>query len=447
MIDDADSMFLADFEARLVLDGLDSNGLLGVAVSGGADSMALLVALLHRVGAERLRVITVNHCLRAAAETDGDAAFVADFCAHIGVPCAVVVVGSGVVRQTACIRRRGEEEAARFLRYQAFERFVAQQGLFALCLAHNRDDQLETLVMRFLQGSAACAGMAYRRGNIIRPLLQIARNDIERYLCLRGIGWRTDSTNADTRFLRNAIRHHLLPVLDERFPGWRQAVLTGAEKARDDDAALAADSARFVWQRGGESSDDDGELSMPAASFYAQSVAVRRRLFYRALTELDCGGRFPYTHVRQVLHWASDDGAHLSADGVECGIKNERLFIKKARNGATEIGFFGILAQIGDSMSVMGRRLCVRQDDVLLMDDIPVCRVKLPVCVRSFQGGDRIADACGRLRSLSSIFSGWHIPLACRSAVPVVQELSVEGQPLVAVLAGQKNWIVRSAQL
>ena len=300
--------------------------------------------------------------------------------------------------------------------------------------------------MRFLQGSAANGGIAYRRGSIIRPLLNIPRSDIERYLRIQDISWRTDATNADTRFLRNAIRHRLLPLLDEAFDGWQSAVLAGAEKASDDNDALDSIAALIPWERGRDDADDQS-LSMRTAVFYGEPVAVRRRLFFRALTELGYEGRFPYAQARQVLRWNAASEAHLCADGVTCAIKNARLFIKKTQNRATETGFLGILEQVGDAFSAAHHRYEAASGGVLLVDGGAVCTVRLPACVRSVQSGDSIADAGGGRRSLSSILSGWHVASDARMNAAVVQELATEGQPLVAVLADSKQWIVRSAQI
>ena len=358
------SGFSLQFESSLFFDSqaaasLASGGLLGVAVSGGADSLALLTALLHRFGADRLRVITVNHNMRPEAETAGDAAFVASYCASAGLSCTTVTLERGLVARRARERGKGSEEAARSLRYEAFERFIRQEGLTALCLAHNRNDQLETLVMRFLQGSASGGGIAYRRGPFIRPLLALSRESIERYLKEQGLSWRTDATNADTRYLRNAIRRQLLPMLDRLYPGWDGAVLSGAEKAGEDDAVLEALASSFSWEK----APDGSCCTMPASVFYGQSPALRRRLFYRALTDLGFDKRFPYGLVRaacssdffSVEGAAPRGGRELTAMGITFGIKKEMLFVKKEQNRATESGFLGILSAVGETCTLFDR--------------------------------------------------------------------------------------------
>lgn len=444
--------FVTAFEEKLFFDiPIPADKKLGVAVSGGADSIALLTALSHRFGAASLAAITVNHNIRPAAESKGDADFTAAYCAQLGVPCTVVTLEPGKVHETAFARGRGEEEAARFLRYQAFDAFISEQNLCALCLAHNQNDQLETLVMRFLQGSSAAGGIAYRRGKIVRPLLQISRADIERYLCMQGLAWRTDATNADTSYFRNRVRNLLIPLLNAQVAGWQQAVLSGAEKASDDNSALSALADRFSWQPAA-----DDALCMPVSEFFAQPMALRRRLIYKALTLLQCDERFPYAIVRTVCNWEpSLADNQIEANGMQLYTKKSFLFVKKIKKKATENGFIGILEQYGATVHLGDFAYTVNSSGYLLqgaVDSImaPVCKVQLPVCIRSAQSADVVIDAAGKPRLLSGIFSSWHVEKSIRSLVPVVQELAAPEQPIIAVLGNvcnSKNWIVNERRL
>ena len=111
------------------------------------------------------------------------------------------------------------EAAARDLRYKAFEEFITKYDLVFLCLAHNKNDQVETALMRFLQGgsvySSSCIPQV--RQKFIRPLLNISRTQIEEYLLKLNVLWRYDSTNLDNEYLRNKIRNELVPFLNEKF--------------------------------------------------------------------------------------------------------------------------------------------------------------------------------------------------------------------------------------
>ncbi|MDR1747773.1 MAG: tRNA lysidine(34) synthetase TilS, partial [Spirochaetaceae bacterium] len=242
-----DSGFVTDFERRVghelsaFIGAAAEGAVIGAAVSGGPDSMALLRALiaLSKEYGYLLEVITVDHNMRSPEESGADACFVSGFCRRVGVPCTVEVLKPGEIAETSAVRGRGTEEAARFLRYNIFERFAAERGAAAVCLGHNRNDQLETLVQRFLQGGSGL-GIRRSRGVFFRPLLGISRADIERYLLLTGTEFRTDRTNSDTSYLRNRLRLKLLPLLDEVYPGWEEGALRGAEQAEMNSAVIDA---------------------------------------------------------------------------------------------------------------------------------------------------------------------------------------------------------------
>jgi tRNA(Ile)-lysidine synthase len=177
-----------------------------VAVSGGADSVALLAILAALAPAWRLalHVLHVDHGLRA--DSAGEAEFVRALAARLGVPVDVerVQVGPGSL-----------EAAARAARYAALEAWAARLGAARIAVGHTADDQAETVLMRVL-GGAGVRGLAAIppvRGRIIRPLLEIRRQALRDALHEAGLGWVEDPSNRDPKFLRNRIRHELLPLL------------------------------------------------------------------------------------------------------------------------------------------------------------------------------------------------------------------------------------------
>ncbi|MBQ0052338.1 MAG: tRNA lysidine(34) synthetase TilS, partial [Treponema sp.] len=209
---------------------------LGVAVSGGADSVSLLLALSRIFSPDFIKVITVNHGIREKSQTDGDAAFVKDFCKKLGIFCKEKVFEQGQIQKIAEARRKGIEEAARFKRYEAFEDFIKEENLVGLCLAHHQGDVLETVLMRFFNGSGAegLSGIASRREKYLRPLLEINRQEIESYLVQNNISWCTDSTNSQNDYARNKIRNLLVPFLNENFPQWQEGLVSASEKFQAD---------------------------------------------------------------------------------------------------------------------------------------------------------------------------------------------------------------------
>lgn len=201
-----------------------------LAISGGADSVALLRAMraLKAGGEGRLIAGHFNHRLRAE-QSEADEAFVVDLCRRLGLACEVGRAPSG---QLAADSNDGIESAARKARYDFLQQTAARVGARYVATAHTADDQAETILHRILRGTgiAGLSGMPRARplgpATLIRPLLEFRRAELLEYLKALGQLYRSDSSNADTRFTRNRIRHQLLPDLADRFnPGVVDALL------------------------------------------------------------------------------------------------------------------------------------------------------------------------------------------------------------------------------
>jgi tRNA(Ile)-lysidine synthase len=198
---------------------LNAGNRVGVAVSGGADSLALL-ALLERLRDElgvTLAVVHFDHALRGA-ESDADAAFVADQARTRGLE--FVMAREDVATEAA---RYGWnlEDAGRRLRYAFFERVIGQGRITHIAVAHTADDQAETVLAHMLRGTGptGLAGIYPVAGGIVRPVLGTRRAELREYLQASGQTWREDSSNRDTRRTRARIREQLLPMLERDFSG------------------------------------------------------------------------------------------------------------------------------------------------------------------------------------------------------------------------------------
>jgi tRNA(Ile)-lysidine synthase len=214
---------------------LPEEGEIVVAVSGGTDSLCLLDILRQLCGPGKrfptisLRAAHLNHLLRGE-ESYHDARAVAQIAASWQIPCTLSEVD---VLALARAEKRSLEEAARLARYR-FLREVARGQRIAV--AHHADDQVETLLLHWLRGSGLTGqvGMAPRQQDIIRPLLEITRAETVAYCLEHKITPVEDHSNNDPRFLRNRIRHEVLPLLQELNPGIQQTLLRNAEIARID---------------------------------------------------------------------------------------------------------------------------------------------------------------------------------------------------------------------
>jgi tRNA(Ile)-lysidine synthase len=229
----------------------------------------------------------VEHGIRPAAESFGDAAAVEALCSELAVPCSVVSIPPGTIARTAKLRGLGLEAAARLYRHAAWKAEARRVGAAKTLVAHTRDDLLETALMRMLRGSgpAGLAAMPRETRCVLRPLLETGRADVLAYLAEQGIPYRTDSTNADPAFLRNRIRLKLIPCLDEFFPSWRKTLADLAETQRLVADFLEAEAAaRIPWE------EEGAERLTSRDDFFSQPEILREEALFAAL---DCfaGGR------------------------------------------------------------------------------------------------------------------------------------------------------------
>jgi len=199
-----------------------------VAVSGGVDSVVML-HLLHRSGF-RLAVAHCNFQLRGR-ESDGDENFVKNMAAQYGIP---VFVKSCDTQAFAEKEKISIEMAARQLRYSWFAEIMEKHHLQKLAIGHNKNDDTETFFIKLLRGSGlgGLKGILAKRENIIRPLLFASREEILAYAKEHQLSFREDSSNASDDYLRNRIRHRLLPFYEKEFPGATKALTESLEKLK-----------------------------------------------------------------------------------------------------------------------------------------------------------------------------------------------------------------------
>lgn len=299
------------------------------AVSGGADSVALLL-LLHAANAlprnalgAGLSAVHVHHGLRGD-EADADLEFVRELCLRLEVP--LHLHHASVPDRVSRSREAGEpetiEEAARELRYECFAKLIAEGHADSVLTAHTLDDQAETVLMKLLRGAwtEGLSGIhpvvlladAARPGKIVRPLLAVRRAELEEFLRAHGQPWRTDSSNADEAFTRNRVRHHLLPILREYNPAIDQALANLACLARDDEARWQVELGRILPQlllpgkpvRGGgravsTAPGESNSVALEIERLRGFDPALRRRVVRAAARTL--GARLSFDETMRLL--------------------------------------------------------------------------------------------------------------------------------------------------
>ncbi len=283
-------------------------------VSGGADSVALLHALLalrQRLGLT-LHVLHVNHGLRP--EANAEATFVEDLGLRWGVPV--------MVERVHLVLESGEslEARARGARYAAFRRWAGALGAARVALGHTADDQAETVLMRLLEGAGprGLAGIPPMRGRFIRPLIEIRRREIEAELKKAGLTWVEDPSNRDPKFLRNRIRHDLLPFLAATYnPDITEALCRAGALAR----ALVRDVERLGAQELDHLAEvDDGGLVFSRAALRALPTTIAEEVLRQGLVRLD--------ERRPLRAWAQHALGRLSGPGSPGPVQIGRVWIE-----------------------------------------------------------------------------------------------------------------------
>ncbi len=291
---------------------------MGVAVSGGADSVCLL-AVLRELALElglSLSVLHLNHQLRGA-DSDADEKYVGELASQFGLE-----LHSARVNVLKLVSDTGDnlEQAARRARRAFFLDFLQRGAVHRVALGHTRSDQAETVLFRFLRGSGT-AGLAGMRpvttDGLVRPLIEIEREEVEQFLRDRGLVWREDASNRDRRFARNRIRHDLLPRLGEENPALTATLARLAAVAADEEDYWDAEIDQVV----------EGRLRFrePAVLFWVDwlaslAPAVARRVIRRAIQAAKGDLRsIGMEHVERILELTSSrtGSARLQAPGVD----------------------------------------------------------------------------------------------------------------------------------
>lgn len=444
---------------------------LALAVSGGADSVSMLLAL-HKIKQSfsfddlTLKVVTVNHNIREKNESAGDASYVELLCKRLGIFFRSFEIPQGEIFSENKILKCGIESCARKKRYEIFEKFIEEEKIDFLCLAHNADDFDETVLMRFFQGSSKLSGIQKEREHFFRPLLKIHRSEIEEYLLENKIEWRTDKTNFDNKMFRNKIRNKIIPFLDEELVGWRSGVEHLAEKNADDEDFLQCCTEKVFLNLVEKNVSGGGTcFSFSATSFEKEAAAIKRRLLLKIFFCLGLKERLAFSFVGEILKKNSlEEEFVIENKEVTLCKKNDKIQIqrknhilkndgsKKDFEGPFESEYFLLVKKSG-KFTVGKWRLIVENADnkmkLCLFDgekNESICleKLKFPFVFRSPQSGDQVRQADGSFKNLSKVLSDFKAG-DFRNKIPVLENIT-SCQNEIVLLWGSifalKNWIL-----
>ena len=436
----ADAEKLVDAVKRFIVSRglLRRQSLVLAAVSGGADSMTLL-SILHRLSSElgvALAVGHFNHQLRASAQ--GELERVRDYTASLGLP-----FHSGTEDVRAIVESTGDtvEEAARKARYRFLHRTAGQIHADHIATGHTRTDQVETVLMRILRGTGirGLAGIPVRRGEVVRPLLGLTREETLSYCRAASISYVEDPSNEDPRFYRNRIRLELIPLLESKYhPGVRDNLIRLAENAQSIMETIRAETEplieknltrfppdRWILDTGGMDHLDDTAIVVLFGDLFANV--------------LSCDMDFTRVHYHELVRLVRDTratGKAVSLPGLAVKKEYDKLVITRwtARTpecpppiqqavlslpGETTTPALVITTEILDRTTIEDALLRATETEAYFDRE----RVAPPLTLRTTLPGDRIQPfGMPGTKKLSDIFIDKKIPASARSTSLVITD-------------------------
>ncbi len=441
------------------------------AVSGGADSVALLRVLLelrNQLGVV-LSVAHFNHALRGEA-SDADEAFVAELARQHDLE---FFSSRADVRDHALTSKLSLEAAARDLRYRWLTSLPESHNLNEVATGHTLDDQAETVLLKFLRGagtrglagiypeiasgakaptsfpSAECGpeGRFYQDksprqpgARIIRPLLKVTRQEVEHYLAALGQTWREDESNLDHRFARNRVRHELLPHLEREYnPNLRQVLSDAAELARAEEE---------YWQTlvERELHDRMAAQRLRLMNFRALPLALQRRLLRRFVETANLA--LDFEHVEKLLHCALGELPKAELAGGWLAVRQGGCLELRASQAEPPFSSYQCILPVPGEVRITEIGLtvrCIPMPQEFAKEEPPASLLSpemlgSELIVRNWRPGDRLWPVHSKSEEkLKRLFSEKHVPAGQRPRWPVVlkgeQIIWVRGLPVARAFA------------
>lgn len=437
--------------ARRVLTaaGIGRSDVVLAALSGGPDSTALLsvlAALSPRLG-YTLRACHVDHGIRPAAERAADLEVVRGICNRLAVPLDVRSIPEGACSREACEGGRSLEEVARRHRHALLVEAAEAAGAAHIALGHTRDDHLETILMRVLQGAGprGLAGIAALRGRLVRPLVGVSRVEVAAHLAAEGLTARWDPSNADDRFLRNRVRRELLPLLHRVLPGWVTGLAELARGMGRVASLLDTEASRIVWERQGTC------WRVDRRTFFSIHPALRLHALLLLADRVPRGSRsarVPHRFLEPALGPDPGPTRRWTLRGHGMALRIDRMHVSWGPDivSPPEKGYLFTVTRDGALwIEETGASVVFRhgRDPRPGETAIPVREVVPPLVLRSRRKGDRIAGPAGT-ETLKEICAAWGVPRGLAGLAPVLADRRGAVAVLGAAVGGRTA--IRGAQ-
>lgn len=398
---------------------LDKNDTVLCAVSGGADSICLLYAMqaLKKEYNLSVYVANVNHLIRGE-ESDHDSDFVKSVCKAANLKCFYREYD---VIKISKEKKIGEEECGRILRYEFFEEISQNLGGAKIATAHNLNDNAETVLFRLIRGSSSqgLSGIKYKRENIIRPLLDVSRNEIEEFLNRNGIKWCEDSTNKIPVYTRNKLRLSVFPKLNEVSIGADKHIVSAAKLICEDDMFIS-DIADNVMKECffGDFFDIDRILK--------ESMPIKRRMVSNILSAWGAKEITAEKIERFINFLFKETGKQFDINSLYYAEKSyEKVYLRKRKeekNFELELKADTSYCDKNWKLTVIYTSLPIkkRNNNIAVFD---ADKLEFPLKVRYRQEGDKIIPKGMKgSKKISDVFSDEKVQRHLRDTIPIIEK-------------------------
>ena len=386
-----------------------------VGLSGGADSVSLtyaLVSLAEKLGI-KVYAAHLNHGIRDQ-EALSDEKFAIDFSAKLGIKCFVKRVK---IKELAV--GVSEELLGRKERYAFFDEICKEHNIKLIATAHNKNDNAETIVMNLIRGATlqGLSGIPYQRDNIIRPLLDVSRNEIEQYCHDNSLDYVTDSTNLHQDYTRNKVRLSLLPMIEERFNPNFISTLTNNARYFSEDSKFIENIVNEEYEKVVKSN------SANIVKLIDLPMSISRRIIYKMLSEafkgnVDISSNYVDAILQLIKNSTSGKSINIGK-GFKACIEYDTLFIRKQNKTNSD---FEYILPISEEIYVKEANIYIKA--------IPACKNEgecftIPenavIKVRNRRSGD-IFFPCGMSgkKKIKDYFVDSKIPLSMRDKICIV---------------------------
>jgi len=390
-----------------------------VGLSGGADSVMLLTALfkLRNTIGFTLAAAHVNHGIRGES-ADADCLYCAKLCGDLNIPFHSVYYD---IPRISAELKTSEENAGRIKRYAYFNELSSKYGYNKIAVAHNMNDSVETVMINMIRGSSlsGICGIRPVNSNIIRPIFNISREEIEYYLSDAKTEYRTDETNLTDDYTRNKIRNKIIKTMSDINPSVVRTIFSNTENFREDEDYIANQA-----KKTNAVSQNSGDVIVDKCILNSQHIAIKKRILLDAFHTIKGNlNNIEKKHIDILLGDLSSGKTYHMPDGIQVSVSFDKLIFSKGKNKSEYLeckAFFDKKNRFGDNELLLTISDFQKSDDPysLCIDYNKVCG---NLTIRSRKTGDKFTPyGMTGSKKIKQLFSELKIPFNKRYDVPII---------------------------